>query len=169
MLNGLSVVQELGRSGTLPFSSFFASSKPANAPFAGLFTQWVVSVAFMLGPPGGDVYLFMISCELCFLFLPLFAISNGLWVVSSYSSALINTLVSFGLLLIYTPLFRSKRDWAAAWNPPFKAPKLVIVSFFLSNVFLIVVPLVPPPKEARKGYERLAYWVCQLLLPCFQC
>ncbi|KAF5383238.1 hypothetical protein D9615_004869 [Tricholomella constricta] len=128
------VVQELGREGILPYPSFFASNKPFNAPLAGLFTQYLVSCAFMVAPPPGDAYLFMIS-------------------LSSYSLAIINTLVSLGLLLLYT---RPYREWD--WNPPFHAPKFVIVLFCLSNVFLVIVPLIPPTRGSRV-YEHLPYWL----------
>ncbi|THU84242.1 APC amino acid permease [Dendrothele bispora CBS 962.96] len=129
------VVQELGREGLLPYSSFFASNKPFDAPFAGLFTQYVVSCAFALGVSPGDAYLFMIS-------------------LSSYSSAIINTLVSIGLLLLYTklPPFRSYE-----WNPPFQAPRLVTVLFCISSLFLVILPMVPP-KKGTKTYESLPYW-----------
>jgi Amino acid permease len=63
------VIQELGREGVLPRASFFASNKPFNAPLAGLFTQYVVSCVFMLAPPPGDAYLFMVSCKLYFFYL----------------------------------------------------------------------------------------------------
>ncbi|KAG6838366.1 hypothetical protein C0991_012286, partial [Blastosporella zonata] len=72
---------------------------------------------------------------------------------SSYSTAIINTLVSIGLLLIYTP---SYRIWD--WNPPFRAPKAIIVLFCLSNVFLVIVPLIPPSNGSRV-FEHLPYWV----------
>ncbi|KIK58257.1 hypothetical protein GYMLUDRAFT_228179 [Collybiopsis luxurians FD-317 M1] len=127
------VVQELGREGLLPFSAFFASNKPFGAPLAGLFTQYLVSVAFVILPPPGDAYLFMIS-------------------LSSYCAALINTLVSFGLLLLYTSYLR-----AYDWNPPFHAPKFVIVLFAISNIFLVTVPLIPPASGSRT-YEHLPYW-----------
>ena len=46
------VVQELGREGVLPFSSFFASNKPFNAPLAGLFEQWFVTSSLVLRRSG---------------------------------------------------------------------------------------------------------------------
>lgn len=52
------LVQELGREGILPFSRLWASNKPANAPFMGLFEHWAVSVIIMLAPPPGDAYNF---------------------------------------------------------------------------------------------------------------
>ncbi|KAJ7245611.1 APC amino acid permease [Mycena haematopus] len=128
------VIQELGREGILPYSAFFASNKPFGAPLAGLLTQYLVSCAFILGPPPGDAYLFMIS-------------------TSSYSLALINTLVSFGLLLLHTPAYK-----AFGWAPPFRAPRIVTVLFFLSNVFLVAVPLVPPA-PGRRVYDALPYYL----------
>ncbi|KAJ7599194.1 APC amino acid permease [Mycena floridula] len=127
------VIQELGREGILPYSAFFASSKPFGAPLAGLFAQYTISCAVLFVAPPGDAYLFMIS-------------------TSSYSLAIINTLVSFGLLLLYTPAYRV---WK--WSPPFRSPKIVIVAFFLSNVFLVLVPLIPPAPGSRT-YEKLPFW-----------
>lgn len=56
------LVQELGREGILPFSRFWASNRPFNAPLAGLFEHWVVSVIIMLAPPPGDAYNFILKC-----------------------------------------------------------------------------------------------------------
>jgi hypothetical protein len=72
--------------------------------------------------------------------------------VTSYALTVNYTLVSFGLLLLYMP---SYRIWD--WNPPFRAPKTIISVYFLSNLFLVVVPFFPP---ASRTYEKLPYWVC---------
>jgi amino acid transporter len=55
------LVQELGREGILPFSRFWASNKPFNAPLAGLFEHWLVSVIVILAPPPGDAYDFILK------------------------------------------------------------------------------------------------------------
>lgn len=55
------LVQELGREGVLPFSRFWASNWPFNAPLAGLFEHWVVSIIIMLAPPPGDAYDFILK------------------------------------------------------------------------------------------------------------
>ncbi|KAL0573026.1 hypothetical protein V5O48_008937 [Marasmius crinis-equi] len=127
------VVQELGREGLLPLSAFFASNKPFNAPLAGLFTLFIVSCAQITLPPPGDAYLFTLTLQ-------------------SYSGALINLGVSLGLLLLYTPAYRS---WN--WDPPFRAHSAVVVVFFISNVFLVAVPFIPPASDSRT-YETLPYW-----------
>ncbi|OJT02832.1 High-affinity methionine permease [Trametes pubescens] len=137
------VVQELGREGVLPFSSIFASNKPFGAPFAGLFEQWLVTSSLVLLVPPGDAYLFMLN-------------------LSSYPLALINTFVSGGLVFIHLPdaalpkRFRALRA-SYEWRPPFRAWTPVVLFFFLSNVFLVAVPLVPPARGYRV-YEHLPYW-----------
>lgn len=55
------LVQELGREGILPFSRFWASNRPFNAPLAGLFEHWLISVITMLAPPPGDAYNFILK------------------------------------------------------------------------------------------------------------
>lgn len=77
--------------------------------------------------------------------------------MSSYCAALVNTFVSLGLLLLYTAYYR-----AYNWDPPYRAPKIVVILFFLSNIFLIVVPLIPPAPGSRT-YEHLPYWVSLFL------
>ncbi|KAI0702015.1 APC amino acid permease [Cerioporus squamosus] len=138
------VVQELGREGVLPFSSFFASNKPFGAPFGGLFEQWFVTSGLVLLVPPGDAYLFMLS-------------------LSSYPLALINMFVSGGLLFIHTPdIFLPKKLHSLRasydWVPPFKAWTPVVLFFFLSNVFLVALPL-KPPANGYKVYDHLPYWL----------
>ena len=55
------LVQELGREGILPWSSFFASDWPFHTPLAGSFVQWVVSSTYVLLSPPGDAYLFILT------------------------------------------------------------------------------------------------------------
>ncbi|KAH9477579.1 hypothetical protein JR316_0009801 [Psilocybe cubensis] len=61
-------------------------------------------------------------------------------------------LVSFGLLLLY-----SKPYFAWGWNPPFQAPKLLVILFFVSNLFLVTIPFFPPMPDS-KTYTQLPYW-----------
>jgi amino acid transporter len=71
------VIQELGREGVLPYSSFFASNKPFNTPLVGLLTQYLASVLLMTLAPPGDAYLFMVNCEYSFLSRPLSLLMTG--------------------------------------------------------------------------------------------
>ncbi|KAL0581130.1 tRNA ligase [Marasmius crinis-equi] len=125
--------QELGREGVLPFSKFFASNKPFDSPLAGLGLQWLVTVIIILGPPPGDAYNFLLN-------------------LISYPLNVFNALVSFGLLWIY---FNKEKY---NWNPPVKATLPVVILFALANVFLVIVPLVPP-SAGNEPYESLPYWL----------
>jgi hypothetical protein len=71
--------------------------------------------------------------------------------------------VSFGLLLLHTPAYKP-----FGWAPPFRAPRAITVLFFLSNVFLVAVPLIPPA-PGRRVYDALPYYVRPFLhlLPSF--
>ncbi|OQO07204.1 hypothetical protein B0A48_07774 [Cryoendolithus antarcticus] len=127
------LVQELGREGILPFSRFWASNRPFNAPLAGLFEHWLVSVIIMLAPPPGDAYNFILN-------------------VISYPLAIVNTFVALGLIWLYT------HRTAYNWNPPFRATLPVVFFFFLSNVYLVIAPFIPPD-DGQSIYESLPYWL----------
>lgn len=127
------VNQELGREGILPCSQLLASNEPFDAPLFGLFIQSLVSILTILLTPAGDAYTFVVN-------------------FTSYPLALFNLLTSGGLLLLYTRPYKPYD-----WNPPFRAPKYVVIFFFLSNVFLVVVPIIPPSR-GYEVYEHLPYY-----------
>lgn len=83
--------------------------------------------------------------------------------VTSYPLALINMSVSGGLLFLHIPerlLSTRLRTLRASydWLPPFQAWTWVVVLFFLSNVLLVAVPLIPPARGFNV-YDTLPYWV----------
>jgi amino acid transporter len=126
-------VQELGREGLLPFSRVWASNRPFNAPLAGLFEHWLVSVITMLAPPPGDAYNFILN-------------------LISYPLAVVNCFVAGGLLYLYI----NRTKWQ--WNPPMSATMPVVIFFLLSNIYLVVAPFVPPEGDDNV-YESLPYWL----------
>lgn len=127
------LVQELGREGILPFSRFWASNRPFNAPLAGLFEHWLICVIVILAPPPGDAYNFILN-------------------LISYPLAIVNTFVAAGLVHLYL----NRAAWK--WNPPISASLPVIVFFMLSNIYLVVAPFVPP-EDGQNVYESLPYWI----------
>lgn len=74
-------------------------------------------------------------------------------VVSSYPRSLINATIAGGLLFLHT---RWGRNWD--WSPPFKAWPVATTFFLASNLFLVIVPLVPP-SPGYSPYEHLPYFV----------
>ena len=127
------LVQELGREGILPFSRIWASNRPFNAPLAGLFEHWLVSVIIMLAPPPGDAYNFILN-------------------LISYPLSVVNAFVAGGLLYLYA----NRAAWN--WHPPLSATWPVVLFFFLSNVYLIIAPFVPP-SDGQNVYNHLPYWI----------
>ncbi|TEB15507.1 high affinity methionine permease [Coprinellus micaceus] len=125
------VNQELGREGILPFSKFWGSNRPFNAPLAGLTLHWVVCLIVIFALPPGDAYNFVIN-------------------VISYPLSIINAVISFGIVWL---AFRPNPDW-----PRQKLFALFASAFFgAANVFLFIVPLTRPP-PGGEPYEALPYW-----------
>ena len=84
--------------------------------------------------------------------------STTLCPVASYPSCVIDMLISAGLLYIHS---RSKATSALGSNLPFRAYTAAIWFFLASNVFLVVVPWIPPPPEYQV-YENIPYYVSKL-------
>ncbi|KAL2259540.1 hypothetical protein VTK26DRAFT_6764 [Humicola hyalothermophila] len=110
--------QELGKEGLLPLSRVWGSSKPFNSPAAALFLHWLVTIIVLLAPPPGPAYNFIVN-------------------LYTYPGAWINSFVAAGL--IYLQYQKSE-----PWNPGWRTWLPVTVIFLLCNVFLAIVPFIPP-------------------------
>jgi len=66
---------------------------------------------------------------------------------------MVYTLISVGRLLLHSKPYKSYN-----WHPPYRAPMYLAIFFFLSNVFLLIVPLIPP-SAGYEMYEHLPYYV----------
>ena len=93
------------------------------------------------------------SCNLC--------VSLIRCAVSSYPLALINMFISGGLLFIHLPTHWLPKTLHALqdsydWRPPFRTWTPVVLFFFVSNIFLVAVPLIPPARGYRV-YDHLPY------------
>ncbi|TFK34255.1 high affinity methionine permease [Crucibulum laeve] len=125
------VNQELGREGILPFSKFWGSNRPFNAPLAGLGLHWIVCLIVIFALPPGDAYNFVIN-------------------VISYPLSIINAAISFGIIYL---AWRPYPDW-----PRVGIFAQIAAGFFgAANVFLFIVPLTKPP-AGGEPYVSLPYW-----------
>lgn len=129
------IVQQLGREGSLPFSRFFATLKPFNSPFVGLFEHWVICIITMLAPPPGDAYNFVLN-------------------LVSYPLNVVNTCVALGLLWVKWNAHKGHQSW----NPPIRAPWSVVAFFFVASLYLIAAPYIPP-SDGQSVYKSLPYWI----------
>ncbi|RPA75182.1 amino acid permease [Ascobolus immersus RN42] len=114
--------QEFAKEGILPFSKFWASNKPFNAPAAALFLHWIVTVIILVAPPAGEAYEFITD-------------------LYTYPGAWINSFVAAGLLYLHWN--REKEQWQSPW----KSYWPITLIYFLMNVFLCIVPFIPPEKQ----------------------
>jgi hypothetical protein len=77
--------------------------------------------------------------------------------VISYPLAVINVFVAGGLIYLYLRPFSIHRS-PQTWAPPFRATLPIVVFFFLSNIYLVVAPFVPPD-QGQNVYENLPYYL----------
>ena len=77
--------------------------------------------------------------------------------------SLINMFISAGLLFVH---LRPDLVPGLGWNPPFRAYTAAVWFFFASNVFLVVVPWVPPV-PGYHVFERIPYYVSEIRVRVF--
>ncbi|KAM4066360.1 amino acid permease [Hirsutella rhossiliensis] len=120
------LIQELAKEGLLPFSRFWASTRPFNSPAASLFLHWIVTTIVLFAPPGGPAYTLLVN-------------------VSAYANAWVNASVAAGLLWLQ---HKKSEQWSSPWHTYLP----VSLAFLSVNLFLIVAPFIPP-REVRKPGE----------------
>ncbi|CCH42586.1 Y+L amino acid transporter [Wickerhamomyces ciferrii] len=118
-------LRECGRQGVLPFKSFWVSTKPFGTPLGPILVTWIVNTIVMLAPPAGDAYNFVID-------------------LGSYTGHVFEILLAIGLLRV-----RKQRKDLGLPPVKFRAPLVIIIIQLLFQVFVIIMPLVPP--KAKDG------------------
>ncbi|KAK6523422.1 hypothetical protein TWF281_001404 [Arthrobotrys megalospora] len=125
------VNQELAKEGLLPYSKFWASNWPYNAPLASLFLHWIVTVIVLVAPPAGPAYNFIVD-------------------LYTYPGAWINGFVVAGLIYLQ---FTKSENWTSPWHTFLP----VSILYLLANIFLAVVPFIPP--EGGSNQDGYPYYV----------
>ncbi|KAI1859018.1 hypothetical protein JX265_010495 [Neoarthrinium moseri] len=141
--------QEFGKEGLLPFSKFWASIKPFNAPAPALFLHWIVTVIVLVAPPAGPAYNFIVD-------------------LYTYPGAWINGFVAAGLIYLH---WKKSENWTSPWHSYLP----ITLLYLLANIFLALVPFIPPDGDWNaEGYPYFVfpvvgvgvlflgaiYWVC---------
>lgn len=83
--------REFGEEGLLPFSSFWASAKPYNAPAVVPFLHWIMTAITLVAPPTGPAYNFVV----------------GLY---TYPGSWINGFVAVGLIFLQ---YKKSESWSS--------------------------------------------------------
>jgi hypothetical protein len=81
----------------------------------------------------------------------------------SYPLSIVNVFVSGGLIFISI----SKKEKFPDWAPGIRATLPVVIFFFLSNIYLVVAPYIPPSAD-QSVYKELPYYLhCVVALGVF--
>ncbi|KAK4199065.1 putative permease [Triangularia verruculosa] len=131
------VKQELAKEGVLPWSRFWASDWPFNAPSGAIFLHWIVTTVFILASQTSDVYTFVTN-------------------VFVYSSNWIKILLAVGLVYLnFTPSER----WAEQ-RTTFRSSPLLTIFWTVSLLFVQAATFIPNQVFTT---ERLPYYVVPTL------
>jgi amino acid transporter len=141
--------QEFAKEGLLPWSRFWASNKPFNAPATALFLHWLITVIVLVAPPAGPAYNFITD-------------------LYTYPGAWINGFVTAGLIYLH---YNKRERWESPWHTYLP----ICIVYLAANIFLAIVPFIPPDGDWNaEGYPYyvfpvvgvsvlllgVAYWLC---------
>ncbi|KAK4135481.1 amino acid transporter [Trichocladium antarcticum] len=114
------VKQELAKEGVLPFSRFWASDWPFNAPTGAIFLHWIFTSALILGSQTSDVYTFVTN-------------------VFIYSGNWIKVFLAVGLVYLN---FAPSERWAEQ-RTTFRSSPLLTIFWIISLLFVQAAPFIP--------------------------
>ncbi|GLB40162.1 putative high affinity methionine permease [Lyophyllum shimeji] len=114
------IIRECGRQGVLPFPRFWASTKPFNTPFGPYLLKWFLTVIVIIAPPAGDAFNFIVDLQ-------------------SYPTNVFAFLMTVGLFFV-----RKRRASIGAPPSGFRAWNAVIVFALAVNIYVLVLPWIPP-------------------------
>ncbi|SAL95551.1 hypothetical protein [Absidia glauca] len=116
--SGSRVILEFARQGHLPFGRFFSRVHPKlHTPIASLGLLYVITLIFLLAPPPGTAFQFIMA-------------------FSNYGDYFFAALCGIGLLLLRRSEPNTKR--------PIRAPIPLVVFYLLICVFTLVFVYIPP-------------------------
>ncbi|KAF8071685.1 high affinity methionine permease [Lyophyllum atratum] len=120
------IIRECGRQGVLPYPRFWASTKPFNTPFGPYLLKWLLTVIVIIAPPAGDAFNFSKHA---------FAIVD----LQSYPANVFSFLTTLGLFFV-----RKRRASIGAPPTEFRAWNAVLIFALAVNIYLLVLPWIPP-------------------------
>ncbi|KAI2617887.1 amino acid transporter [Hypoxylon sp. NC1633] len=126
------VNQEFGKEALLPYGKFWASIKPFNAPAPALFLHWFMTVIILVAPPAGPAYNFIVN-------------------LYTYPGSWIYAFVTGGLIYLH---YKKSENWTSPWHTYLP----ISVIYLLANVFLAIVPFIPPNGDWNaEGYPYFVF------------
>ncbi|ODV98300.1 hypothetical protein PACTADRAFT_782 [Pachysolen tannophilus NRRL Y-2460] len=134
--------QEVFREGFMPFSKFFASNWPLGTPFPSLFICCIITSIFLIFPPPGNLYDYVVNLE-------------------SYGGQVFITFVLFGLFI-----FRKRYPNLKA---PIRAPLITSALAAIFSLCLLIGPFISDSqRKSSNGDDTIPNYalLCCLFLGC---
>ncbi|KAI0193377.1 amino acid permease-domain-containing protein [Xylaria flabelliformis] len=126
------LIREIGRQGVLPFSEFWVKTKPFGTPIGPYLIKWVVTLIFIIAPPAGDAFQFVVSLK-------------------TYPDGIFFVAMAIGLWIIRYRHKRLNRE-----RPAFRAWDICLVFFLLVQIYTIATPWIPPKGGPYAG--EVSFW-----------
>ncbi|KAI0514855.1 high-affinity methionine permease [Xylaria bambusicola] len=126
------LIREIGRQGVLPFTEFWVSTKPFGTPIGPYLLKYVVTVIFIIAPPAGDAFQFIVSLK-------------------TYPDGVFFTAMAIGVYLIRYRQKRLNRE-----KPAFKAWDACVIFFLLVQIYTLATPWIPPKGGPYAG--AVSFW-----------
>lgn len=120
LVNQSRQIREIGRQGVLPWTEFWVSTKPFGTPLGPYLLKWAFTFLMIVAPPAGDAFQFVVSLK-------------------SYPEAIFHVAMGVGLLLL-----RWRRTRAGTPPSEFRAWWILVALYLLAQVYLLVMPWIPP-------------------------
>ncbi|KAI1195208.1 high-affinity methionine permease [Nemania serpens] len=126
------LIREIGRQGVLPFTEFWVSTKPFGTPIGPYLLKWVVTIIFIIAPPAGDAFQFVVSLK-------------------TYPDGIFFVAMAIGLWIVRYRHKRLNRE-----RPAFKAWDICLIFFLLVQLYTIATPWIPPKGGPYAG--SVSFW-----------
>ncbi|KAL5590528.1 hypothetical protein FOBRF1_014085 [Fusarium oxysporum] len=126
-------IREIARQGVLPWTEFWVSTKPFGTPIGPYLLKWGFTFLMIVAPPAGDAFQFVVSLK-------------------TYPGAIFHAAMGVGLLLI-----RRRRSRSGTPRSDFRAWWALVILYLLAQVFLLVMPWIPPEGGIYAGTVSLLW------------
>ncbi|KAH9432334.1 hypothetical protein MCOR27_000701 [Pyricularia oryzae] len=130
---GLSrMTRESGRQGVIPWTRFWASTRPFGTPLGPYAWRWALTTIMILAVPSGDAFNFMVDLQM-------------------YPGVFFELALNVGLVVV-----RARRSRQHAPRPEFRAWNVALMVNTLASLAVIVMPWYPPDGGPYAG--DVSFW-----------
>lgn len=125
------------RQGTLPFATFWVSTRPFGTPLGPYTLKWALTIIMILAPPAGDAFNFVVD-------------------LNNYPSSFFSFLMALGIYFVRYQRKKLNLARLTSREGGFRAWEIAVLFTIAVNLYLLVMPWYPPPGGATGG--DVSFW-----------